>query len=165
MTPTDYNECVDDHSDQLFRYCIGLTRSHADADDLVQTAFKKLWENHKTLEKKIAKSWLFKTAYRSMIDDYRKVKRDREYRNRQEEQKTEFHSSIENQDLIRKAMEVLTDEQKNLVMLRDYEGYSYKELCEITGMSMPNVKSSLFRCRKKLKEKLLEMNFTKFNVK
>jgi len=164
MTPTDYNKCVDDYADQLFRYCTGLTGNSADADDLVQTAFTRLWENHKNLEKKVAKSWLFKTAYRSMIDDYRKEKRNREYRNQQEEGITDFQSSVENQDLIRKAMEVLTDEQKNLIMLRDYEGYSYVELCDITGMSMANVKSTLFRCRKKLKEKLLEMNFTKFNV-
>ena len=165
MTPTEYNECVDAHADQLFRYCNGLTRNQADADDLVQTAFKKLWENRKRLERQVAKSWLFRTAYRSMIDDYRKVKREREYRNSQEERATEFQSSIEDQDLIRKALQVLTDEQKNLILLRDYEGYSYKELCDITGMSMSNVKITLFRCRKKLKEKLLEMNFTKFNVK
>ncbi|MBY5958029.1 RNA polymerase sigma factor [Membranicola marinus] len=159
MTPTEYNECVDDHADQLFRYCTGLTRNRTDADDLVQTAFAKLWENRKDLEKKVAKSWLYRTAYRSMVDEYRKTKRNQEYRNRQEEQATEFQSSIEDKDLIRKALDVLTDEQKNLILLRDYEGYSYKELCDITEMSMSNVKTTLFRSRKKLKEKLLELDF------
>lgn len=165
MTPTEFNKCVDEHADPLFRYCVGLTRNSTDADDLVQTAFRKLWENRKGLESKVAKSWLYRTAYRSMIDDYRKVRREREYRNLQEERSTEFHSSVEEKDLVRKALEVLTDEQKNLILLRDYEGYSYQELCDMTGMSMSNVKTTLFRCRKKMKEKLLEMNFTKYNVK
>lgn len=144
---------------------MGLTRNQADADDLVQTSFRKLWENRQNLEIKVARSWLFRTAYRSMVDEYRKVKREREYRNLQVERTMEFQSSIEEKDLVRKALTVLTDEQKNLILLRDYEGYSYEELCEITGMSMPNVKTTLFRSRKKLKEKLLEMNFTKYNVK
>ena len=165
MTPTEFNKCVNEHADPLFRYCVGLTGNHADADDLVQTAFRKLWENVNDLESKVAKAWLYKTAYRTMIDDYRKVKREREYRNRQEERSTDFQTSIEEKDLVRKALEVLTEEQKNLILLRDYEGYSYQELCDITGMSMPSVKTTLFRCRKKLKEKLLEMNFTKYHVK
>jgi len=165
MTPTEFNKCVDEHADSLFRYCVGLTGNQADADDLVQTAFRKLWENVNELDHKVAKSWLFRTAYRSMIDDYRKVKREREYRNRQVERSMEFESSIEERDLVRKALEVLTEEQKNLILLRDYEGYSYQELCDLTGMSMPAVKTTLFRCRKKLKEKLLEMNFTKYKVK
>lgn len=165
MTPTEYNECVDAHADKLFRYCSGLTGNQADADDLVQVAFQKLWENRNGLEKNVAKSWLFRTAYRSMIDNYRKVKRAREYRNAQNERATEFHSSLEDRDLIRQALLVLTEEQRQLILLRDYEGYSYKELCELMNMTMSNVKTTLFRCRKKLKEKLLEMNFDKFNVK
>ena len=156
---------MDEHADPLFRYCVGLTGNHADAEDLVQTAFRKLWEHVNDLDSKVAKAWLYKTAYRSMVDDYRKVKREREYRNKQEERSTDFQSSIEEKDLVRKALEVLTEEQKNLILLRDYEGYSYQELCDITGMSMPSVKTTLFRCRKKLKEKLLEMNFTKYHVK
>ena len=164
MTPTEYNNCVEEHADSLFRYCVGLTGNQADADDLVQTAFRKLWENIHDLDAKVAKSWLFRTAYRSMIDEYRKVKREREYRNMQVESSTEFQSSFEERDLVRKALEILTEEQKNLVLLRDYEGYSYQELCDITGMSMPVVKTTLFRCRKKLREKLLEMNYTKYNI-
>ncbi len=164
MTPTEYNKCVDEHADSLFRYCVGLTGNQADADDLVQTAFRKLWENIHDLDVKVAKSWLFRTAYRSMIDEYRKVKREREYRNMQVENTTEFQSSFEERDLVCKALEILTEEQKNLILLRDYEGYSYQELCDITGMSMPVVKTTLFRCRKKLREKLLEMNYTKYNV-
>src|SRR5690606_18326385 len=165
MTPTEYNKCVDTHADSLFRYCIGLTRNQADADDLVQTAFSKLWEYREELEMKVARSWLFRTAYRSMIDEYRKVKRNREYRNAQTERTTELQNSVEEKDLIREALTVLTDEQKNLILLRDYEGYSYEELCELTGMTMSNVKTTLFRSRKKLKEKLQELNYTKYQVK
>lgn len=159
MTPTEFNECVDEYADNLFRYCNGLTGNGADADDLVQTAYQKLWENRKKLDKKVARSWLFKTAYRSMIDTYRKVRRERDYRNVQQEGVSEFSERVEQQDLIKRALVVLTEEQKNVLLLRDYEGYSYKELCDITGLSMSNIKIILFRSRKKLKEKLIEMDY------
>lgn len=131
-----------------------LTRSEMDADDLVQIAFQKLWENHAKLEMVVAKSWLFKTAYRAMIDAFRKDKRNRDYIKTQEEVAEYSQESYENRDLIHRAFEELTEEQKNLIMLRDYEGYSYNEICEITGLTLSNVKIILFRSRKILKAKL-----------
>lgn len=162
MTPTEFNECVDEYADALYRYCIGLTRSPMDADDLVQTSFGKMWEHREGLNKKAAKNWLYRTAYHAMIDNYRKVKRAKEYQNSQKEIALEMHQEIEYKDLLEQALIALTPEQKNLVLLRDYEGYTYKELCEITGLTMPNVKIILYRSRKKLKKKLLELDFKSF---
>ncbi|GAA5219465.1 sigma-70 family RNA polymerase sigma factor [Membranihabitans marinus] len=131
-----------------------LTSSEMDADDLVQIAFQKLWENHDKLEMVVAKSWLYKTAYRSMIDAFRKDKRNREYIKSQQGDVEYSQTRYENRDLIHRAFEELTEEQKNLIMLRDYEGYSYNEICEITGLTLSNVKIILFRTRKLLKAKL-----------
>lgn len=158
MTPSEYNECVDKYADALFRYCIGLVHSSADADDLVQVSFMRLWEHRRKIDQKAAKNWLFKTAYRAMIDSYRKTKRENKYLNDQTEKSLDNYQNIERKDLILNALEVLSVKQRNLVLLRDYEGYSYKELCELTGMSMTNVKVTLFRSRKKLREEMKKLN-------
>lgn len=162
MTAPEYNECVEMFADPLFRYCVTMTQNEMDADDLVQISFERLWENREKIDQKAAKNWLFRTAYRAMIDTFRKQKRIDRYRNDQEEGVLEVEKEMEHSDLLKQALTALTPEQKNLILMRDYEGYSYRELCELTGMSMSNVKVSLFRIRKVLKEKLLEMDFTEF---
>jgi len=158
MTPSEYNECVDKHADALFRYCYGLVHSSADADDLVQLSFMRLWEHRKKVNQKAAKNWLFKTAYRAMIDSYRKTKRENNFRNSQVEKSFDSYQQLERKDLILNILKVLSANQRNLILLRDYEGYSYKELCELTGMSMTNVKVTLFRSRKKLREEMKKFN-------
>ena len=46
----------------------------------------------------------------------------------------------------------LTEQQRSLVLLRDYEGYSYQEIGDITSLTESQVKVYLFRARKALKE-------------
>lgn len=162
MTPAEYNECVDEYADALFRYCIGLVHSAMDADDLVQMCFLRLWEHRKNIEKKAAKNWLYKTAYRAMIDQYRKGKRESAYRENLEETGFDFYKNVEYQDLILQSLKALSPVQKNLILLRDYEGYSYKELCELTGLSMTNVKVTLYRSRKILRRELEKLDFSEF---
>lgn len=158
MTVSEYNQCVDKYADSLFRYCVGLVYSSSDADDLVQESFMRLWEHRKKIDQKAAKNWLYKTAYRAMIDRYRKSKRENNFRNDQVERSLDTYQNIEHKDLIMRSLDVLNPTQRNLILLRDYEGYAYKELCELTGMSMTNVKVTLFRSRKKLREEMRKLS-------
>lgn len=164
MSRNEYNTCVDQYADPLFRYCVKLTQSQVDADDLVQIAFQKLWERHHNLEVVVAKSWLFRTAYNAMIDQFRKTKRNREYISKQVEHVEESQKGFEEKDWINNAFETLTEEQKSLIMLRDYEGYSYQEICDITGLTLSNVKIILFRSRKILKSRIEEMMLNDQNI-
>ncbi len=64
-------------------------------------------------------------------------------------------SSRENndiKDLLKQAFKTLKPEFKELILLRDYEGYTYKEIAGITGLSMSQVKVYIFRARKSLRE-------------
>ena len=51
-------------------------------------------------------------------------------------------------------MNRLSAEQSELIYLKDYEGYSYKEIAELTGLSFENVKIKLFRARQQLRNYL-----------
>ena len=54
-------------------------------------------------------------------------------------------------EILERAVENLPEDQKAVVMLRDYEGYSYREISEITDLSETQVKVYIYRARVFLK--------------
>jgi RNA polymerase sigma-70 factor (ECF subfamily) len=65
---------------------------------------------------------------------------------------------VDLKDLIDKALTYLPEAQKQVILLRDYEGYSYEDISTITDMSLSQVKVYIFRGRKKLQEIILSMD-------
>ena len=58
--------------------------------------------------------------------------------------------SFEQRELIEKAFTQIPSIQKSVILLRDYEGYSYEEIADITGLNLSQVKVYIFRGRKKM---------------
>src|SRR5687768_10319799 len=121
------------------------------AKDTVQDCFEKLWLKRETVDGTKAKSYLFTTAYNTMIDKKRKGKR-MDYTDTLPA--NSGSSSLANpdlQELLHKALNTLTEIQKTVIILRDDEGYSYEEIGEITGLNESQVKVYIFRARVSLK--------------
>ena len=74
MNRKEYNKCVEEYSDAVYRFMLKNTRHVEDSKDIVQEAFTRLWQNHEGIESSKAKSYLFRVAYNYMIDRIRKVK-------------------------------------------------------------------------------------------
>ena len=153
MTEKMYNQCVNEYADNVYRFIWKNLRHEEDAKDIVQSAFEKLWVNRAQVAEGKEKSYLFTIAYHQMIDHIRKNKRI----DLQEDFGEELMGRIKqpnamgNQNLM-KALEQLNELQKSLVMLKDYEGYSYQEIGEITGLHESQVKVYIFRARAFLKK-------------
>ena len=75
MTEKEYNQCVNQYADNVYRFIVKNLRHEEDARDIVQTAFEKLWRNREAVESEKSKSYLFTVAYNQMIDHIRKNKR------------------------------------------------------------------------------------------
>src|SRR6476646_3249748 len=75
MTEKEYNLCVTEYADNVYRFIVKNLRHEEDAKDVVQSAFEKLWNNRDAVEAGQSKSYLFTVAYNQMIDHLRKVKR------------------------------------------------------------------------------------------
>ena len=75
MTQKDYNLCVDQFADGLFRFIIKNIRDEEKARDVVQETFAKVWLKIDDIPFEKAKSYLFTTAYNTMIDEIRKSER------------------------------------------------------------------------------------------
>jgi RNA polymerase sigma-70 factor (ECF subfamily) len=156
MTERDYNECVKQYADNVYRFILKNLRHTDDAQDVVQSAFEKLWINREQVEAEKAKSYLFTIAYHQMIDHLRKVKR-MSYREEIPEQAlgTENQPQRFAKQILEQALATLTETQRNLVMLKDYEGYSYQEIGEIMGLNESQVKVYLHRARLQLRNYLV----------
>ena len=158
MTEHDYNECVKQYADNVYRFILKNLRHSEDAQDVVQSAFEKLWINREQVDATKAKSYLFTIAYHQMIDHLRKVKR-MNYKEEIPEQAlgTEDQHDRHLKKALDAALATLNETQRNLVMLKDYEGYNYAEIGEIMGLNESQVKVYLHRARLQLRNYLVRM--------
>lgn len=157
MTEQDYNNCVDEHSNGVYRFIVKNIKSTLDAEDIVQSAFEKLWVNRERVTPLKAKSYLYTVAYHQMIDVIRKENKKPTTNEFMEVDQVTHQTSSELKQNLLNAINLLNPTQKCLVLLKDYEGYSYQEIGEIMNLSESQVKVYLHRARLFLKTKLLEL--------
>jgi RNA polymerase sigma factor (sigma-70 family) len=151
MTVTEYNRSVEEYADSLYRFIRGNLRNEERASDIVQDSFERLWRNVAEIEYASVKSWLFSTGYHIMIDIIRKEKRMTNLELTHEQDLIHNIQYSDLNEILHKAVDLLPEQQKVSVMLRDYEGYSYKEIGEITGQNESQVKINIYRGRIALK--------------
>ena len=154
MTDKDYNDCVDNFADGVYRFIVKNIRHTEDAQDIVQSAFEKLWVNRAQVLPEKAKSYLFTVAYHQMIDHIRKSNKMPLSDEASIPHQPINQAQTELKALLMRAVNELNPTQKSLVLLKDYEGYSYQEIGEIMNLSDSQVKVYLHRARIILKNKL-----------
>lgn len=154
LTTREYNDCVHAYSDGVFRFILKNLAHRADAEDVVQNAFEKLWMHRENVLADKAKSYLYTTAYNGMIDLIRKRKFVQPDAVPPELGCDQNERSMEARELIDKTLSSMNETHKALILLRDYEGYSYEEIADITELSLSQVKVYLFRARKQFQESI-----------
>jgi len=156
MTEREYNQCVEQYADNVYRFIVKNLRHEEDARDIVQTAFEKMWKNRDSVENEKCKSYLFTVAYNQMIDHIRKNKRVSLKDDFEEDGRTVQQSaSTHTKKALMEALNQLNETQRSLVMLKDYEGYSYEEISKIMGLNESQVKVYLHRARITLRNYLV----------
>lgn len=157
MTVEEYNKSVDLYADGIYRFALKTLKDQDKAKDTVQDTYEKLWVKHSDVSFEKVKSYLFTTAYHASIDIIRKEKKKGEY-----ESSGIFETSTSDQysdihEVLNKAVDQLPEIQKSVLLLRDYEGYSYEEIGEMTGLNESQVKVYIFRARLFLKNYLVSI--------
>ncbi|MCK6611131.1 MAG: RNA polymerase sigma factor [Bacteroidia bacterium] len=151
MNVSEFNTCVDEHSNGLYRFVLKNLRDSDQARDIVQDTFEKIWLKVDTIPFEKAKSYLYTTAYHTMIDKIRKQKFETQIEEHHEELVMTNSSFSDLKKVLDKALATLSEIQRSVVLLRDYEGYSYEEIGEITGLNESQVKVYIYRARLALK--------------
>ena len=157
MTVSEYNACVDKFSDGVYRFILHNIRDSDDARDIVQDTFEKLWMTYMNVNYEKAKSYIFTTAYRTMIDKIRRAKKSERMEEVHLNSLTDEKQYSDLGQVLKNAVSKLPEIQKSVIMLRDYEGYSYEEIGEITGLNESQVKVYIYRARTFLKAYLGNM--------
>jgi RNA polymerase sigma-70 factor (ECF subfamily) len=155
MTEKDYNESVLLYADNVYRFIVKNLRHTEDAEDIVQSAFEKLWIHKDSIEPLKAKSYLFTVAYHLLIDHTRKAKRISLQESFENDTQAAYQENKALKKVLHEALAILNETQRSLVLLKDYEGYSYEEIGEITKLTTDQVRVYLHRARLKLRSYLI----------
>ncbi len=157
MTVKEYNISVEKYADSIYRFVLKNIKDTEKAKDIVQDTFEKVWKTHADVQYAKAKSYLFSTAYHTLIDSVRRNKFNADW---EKADTSGMQTNTQYSDLnevLHQALDKLPPDQKNVILLRDYEGYSYKEISEITNLSEAQVKVYIFRGRNFLKKYIGKM--------
>ncbi len=145
---------------QLYRLCASYAPSAAQAEELTQEVYFKLWENlHRYRAGSNFMAWAWRVARNLLIDAHRRCRREREAAWLDPEiidllpgtddplQQTERRQRLA---MIATALRQLNEELAELILLRDFAGLSYQEMAEGLDLPLGTVKSRLNRARLEL---------------
>jgi len=146
------SELYEKYSKDIFKYSFSILKNEDDAKDAVQEVFVKYAQKESSFKRNCSyKTWLL-ILTRNYC--YNKIKskgfnNDKLYNYVFEKQ---YESDYDTQITVKTALLQLKPEYNELIYLREYEGYSYKEIAEMTEQSLENVKIKIFRARQQLRK-------------
>jgi len=166
MRPRLFEETVLPHLDAAFNYARWLTRNDTDAEDVVQDACVRAIRYFSSLRDDDARAWLFtivRNAWYSRVSRKANVAEGTRLNDGQdewpdnaldpEERLLQQHTIA----LVRAALEQLPVDFREVIVLREIEGLSYKEIAEVAGVPVGTVMSRLARARERL-QTILKLN-------
>jgi RNA polymerase sigma factor (sigma-70 family) len=153
MTAKHFTNMVQIYSDRLYRYVVKHGIRQIEAEDIVQNCFEALWKSSVEAEVESGK-YLFGVAYNQCADYWRRGKRDVLVETMPEHALGGTTEKNSIQTLLHQLLLQLPEEQRSLLILKDYEGYSYAEIADITQLNLSQVKVYLHRARLVMQEKL-----------
>lgn len=151
MNLAEYNQCVDNHADGVYRFVLKQIRDKDAAKDIVQDSFEKMWRKVESIDGAKAKTYLFTTAYHTLVDYTRKNSKSAKMNEVDLNKHTHNTQYSDLKEILNQGLEQLPEIQKTVLLLRDYEGYDYAEIGEITQLTESQVKVYIFRARTFLK--------------
>lgn len=159
----DFTLIYNRHKSRLFFYVLKMVNEKMVAEDIVQNVFVKLYANLGNIRQKESISpWLYKTARNEIYEFLRQKVRKYEQRMNEEEplaiESVDMdYEKKELKELIMKELSSIPDEQKEVYLLKDYLGFSYKEIANIQNIDEDLVKSRLFKVRQKLIKRISKL--------
>jgi RNA polymerase sigma-70 factor, ECF subfamily len=166
-----FSELVNRYDRNVFRIAQHITHNEEDAQDVVQDAFLKAYQNLEQFQENSKfYTWLVRIAVNEALMKLRKRRNDRTV-SLDEDVETEegsmprevadwspnpeqLYGQSELGDILKKTVQGLPPGFRTVFVLRDVEGLSTEETAEMLGLSVPAVKSRLLRARLQLRERL-----------
>jgi RNA polymerase sigma-70 factor (ECF subfamily) len=167
-----FEELIKEHKKYAYNIALKILKNKEDAEDISQEALIKVYENIKSFNMNSSfKTWMYKIVFNTCIDFKRKKRLktssldepihygyDDIPKQIEDNEKNPEKLLTEklNVELVRDSIDELEDDFKNVIILRDIQGFKYKEIAEILDCNQGTVKSRISRGREKLKEIIIQ---------
>ena len=163
MNAAEFKQQFLPYSKRLYRIAFRMMGNEQDAEDMVQDTFLKLWKKRDDLpELENVEAYCTTLLKNTCYDAIRVRKPDAdsppEELNVMEERSTS--DVVEQRDevnTVKRLIEMLPDLQRQIIQMKDVEDYSYEEIEERTGLTMVNIRVTLSRARKKIREQFMQI--------
>lgn len=162
-----FRTLVNRHQDQVYSLALYLLRNQAEAEDVCQETYIKLWQNIKEIDEERAKPWLLKVTRNACLDRFRARRPvssldaiNIDALDEVSSDKDEPSREVRNEQLshwLRDAIDTLKEPYKSLIVLRDMKQHSYDHIATTLSLNLNQVKTYLFRARQQLREILAEV--------
>ena len=151
---------------KLYRFALRFLGNEEEAKDIVQEVFIRVWNGREQMQQvENWEAWCMRISRNLSLDRVRLINRKQtrpieESRDIHQADLTPYQSTEmeENMQKITQMIEALPEKQRQVIHLRDVEGYSYQEICDILEIDMNQVKVTLFRARNAVREKLTKID-------
>ena len=169
MTEDKFLELVHKHKAQIYQHTLYLLKNREDAEDITQETFIKAWEHRSKLRPKTVRSWMLKCAQNLCFNLLKRNKfqvpltegDDAEletlmhaHSGRSNPSPDEIVIQRELKESVQCAISKLPPDMRSVIIMRELNGMSFKEIAEILEQPEGTVKSTVFRARKRLRELL-----------
>jgi len=149
---------VNIYSPKIYSYTLNFSGSRDFAEEATQEVFYRIFKNIKKIKPKkhFFTKYIYTIAKHYCIDCYRKKKNNRIVQDK-DYLLPKWDPDFSTKSLIWRGINKLNDEERSLIILREIEGHTYKEIAEIENLPIGTVKSKLNRTRIKLAEIIMKI--------
>ncbi|HHU78280.1 MAG: RNA polymerase sigma factor [Caldicoprobacterales bacterium] len=162
-----FEELIGLYEKKIYNYCLRMTNSREDAEDLTQEVFVRVYRNlNKFRGKSRLSTWIYRIAHNVCIDQYRRTKAVSisisQPRGADDEREMELPAESpspeeeiirrEEQERLLECISRLKPAYRTVIVLRDIQNHSYEEIAEILSLPLGTVKSHISRARAALRE-------------
>ena len=161
-----FREIVERYQAKVYSIIFGILRNRNDAEDIAQQVFAKVYFSINNFDSRSSLlTWIYKITVNECYDYLRKKRvrklvyesdfSEEDSRKMENSESVSDHQpavdqSLARRDLAIKLLEKLSEEDRQLILLKEVEGHSVEELAERTGLNENTIKVKLFRARQKL---------------
>ena len=161
-----FRELVERYQNKVFSIIYGILRNQNDAEDISQQVFAKIYVSIQNFDSRSTLlTWIYKITVNECYDYLRKKRvRKLVYESDITEEDTRLmensgasadrsvsvDTKLSQRELVSKLLMKISEEDRNLILLKEVEGHSVEELAQMTGMNENTIKVKLFRARQKL---------------
>ena len=161
-----FREIVERYQSKVFSIIYGILRNHNDAEDISQQVFAKIYFSIQSFDfRSSLLTWIYKITVNECYDYLRKKRVRKLVYESDFSEEDALHmentgsavdagprvdQELASRDLAMKLLAKISEQDRNLILLKEVEGHSVEELSQMTGMNENTIKVKLFRARQKL---------------